>query len=346
MKIKKLKEYKLKDKRRISPRNQIIIGDNLYSAFIFDKGDTSNSRIICLDICTFEEKWTYDYDFIINKIMKSPISNNIVSVCMDGRVEEIDLLEGQLIKEIDLNVNRCGFPSVIVDNKIVTGGIQGSTQTTCIDLKDFKIEWEFDTDGHSYTPLISAGQVYQCTEHYLRCLDLNTGSLIWKVKEASTYLLKAEKFKDLILASGHGLINFYHKHNGRLIKQLRTQTDALNSAIRYITTNEENIYFSDHSGGIYAYECIYLDQYNIETKLLWVFKSDGEIESQLKLYKDYLVFANSNKNLFIINRHTGEECSAVRLKESAEICDILLGEDGSIIIAYEKGYISKFLVGW
>lgn len=143
MKIKKLKEYKLKGKRRISPRNQIIIGDNLYSAFIFDKGDTSNSRIICLDICTFEEKWTYDYDFIINKIMKSPISNNIVSVCMDGRVEEIDLLEGQLIKEIDLNVNRCGFPSVIVDNKIVTGGIQGSTQTTCIDLKDFKIEWEF-----------------------------------------------------------------------------------------------------------------------------------------------------------------------------------------------------------
>lgn len=134
----------------------IIIGDNLYSAFIFDKGDTSNSRIICLDICTFEEKWTYDYDFIINKIMKSPISNNIVSVCMDGRVEEIDLLEGQLIKAIDLNVNRCGFPSVIVDNKIVTGGIQGSTQTTCIDLKDFKIEWEFDTDGHSYTPLISA----------------------------------------------------------------------------------------------------------------------------------------------------------------------------------------------
>jgi len=77
-----------------------------------------------------------------------------------------------------------------------------------------------------------------------------------------------------------------------------------------------------------------------------VFKSDGEIESQLKLYKDYLVFANSNKNLSIINRHTGEECSAVRLKESAEICDILLGEDGSIIIAYEKGYISKFLVGW
>lgn len=343
MKLKKITEYKLKLKRNITPRNLLIIDDHLYIAFIFDQEGWINSRIVCLDVESFEEKWSYDYPFIVNTIQKSPLSDNIISVCMDGIIEEIDRVEGVLLESSSLNVHRCGFSSSIVDNKVVVGGIQGSKLTTCFDLKEADIHWTFDTGGHSYKPLIAEGKVYQCTENYLRCLDFDSGKLIWQAYEESTYLFNIEIFQGVVLASGHGLINFYSIVDGTLIYQINTGVPGSEGAIRHIICINEFIYFSDSSGIMYCYKLLNLSKsFEIDIEVVWTCPSNGAIASKAEVYKDYLIFAHANKELLVLDRMTGNLVASSKLKASAEISNLLVQENGAMYLAYEKGYVNKF----
>ena len=343
MKLKKITEYKLKLKRNITPRNLLIIDDHLYIAFIFDQEGWINSRIICLDVEGFEERWSYDYPFIVNTIQKSPLSDNIISVCMDGIIEEIDSVEGVLLESFSLNVHRCGFSSSIVDNKVVVGGIQGSKLTTCFDLKEADINWTFDTGGHSYNPLIVEKRVYQCTENYLRCLDFDNGKLIWQAYEESTYLFNSEIFQGIVLASGHGLINFYSIIDGTLIYQIKTGVPGSGGAIRHITCIDEFIYFSDSADVMYCYKILKLSKsFEIDIKLVWTYQSNGAIASKAKVYKNYLIFTHANKELLVLDRITGQLVASSKLKASAETSDLLVQDNGAIYLAYEKGYVNKF----
>ncbi|UXX79185.1 PQQ-binding-like beta-propeller repeat protein [Reichenbachiella carrageenanivorans] len=340
MKASKLLEFKLKGERNISSRKPLIIGERIYVPFIFDKKGFVASKMVCLNKNDFEVKWEYDYPFVINNILEST-NGNVLICCMDGKLNELKSQNGELVSTLELEMDRCGHSSAISDNRIVIGGVQGTKKMNCLDLDSQSIKWSFDNGGHSYIPLISNEKVYQCTEKLIRCLELNTGKLIWEATEENTYIFNPISFNELIVVGGHGLINIYDSNKGKLLHQIET---GIRESIRAIISDNNNLYFGDSSGVFYAYEINekknLLGKRSIQSKELWRFESNGSIESLPKIVGESILFMNDDNKLICLNMRSGESNWSFNTKGEAGISSIITDEE-NIFLSVGKGYLYK-----
>jgi outer membrane protein assembly factor BamB len=338
MKVKKIMEYKLKEERNITSRHPLIIDDKLIVPFIFDKKGFVSSRIICLNKSNFEVLWNFDYSFVINNILKSP-ANNLLVCCMDGKLLEIDINDSNSISSFDLKMDRNGQSSIIEDDKIIISGVQGTKITNCFDFKSSQIKWTFDNGGHSYIPHISKDKVYQCTEHNIRCLDLNSGDLIWEANEETTYIFNPVSFKDMIAVGGHGLVNMYDSNNGKLLHQIKTEN---RESIRNIISKDDCIYFGDSSGVFYAYQIDrkkrFLESSKTYSELLWKFQSNGGIESMPAIYGENVMFINDDNKLICLKIRSGEFNCDFNTKGKAGVSGIIV-VNRNIFTSVGKGYV-------
>lgn len=340
MKAQILLEFKLKGERNISSRKPLIMGELLFVPFIFDKKGFVASKIICLSKNSFEVVWEYDYPFVINNILKSTNSNLLVC-CMDGKLNEHNPDNGELLNTFELEMHRCGQSSVIQNSKIVVGGIQGTKKTNCLDLATQSIKWSFDNGGHSYHPLIKNDRVYQCTENNIRCLELNSGDLIWEATEKNTYIFNPVALNEMVVVGGHGLINIYDSNKGKLLHQINT---GIRKSIRAIITENNTLYFGDSSGLFYAYEIKekrnLLGRLKVYSKQLWKFESKGSIESSPIINGESVLFINDDSKLICLDKHFGENKWNFNTKGEAGISGITIeGED--IYLSVGKGYVYK-----
>lgn len=340
MKAKKLLEFKLKGERNISSRKSLIIGEQVYVPFIFDKKGFVASKIICLNKNDFEVSWEYDYPFVINNILEST-NGNILVCCMDGKLNELNLENGELIKTLELEMDRCGQSSAINGSNIIIGGVQGTKKTNCLDLETQSIKWSFDNGGHSYIPLISNEKVYQCTEKKIRCIELDSGKLIWEATEESTYIFNPISLEELIVVGGHGLVNIYDSVKGKLLHQIET---GIRESIRAIIAENNNLYFGDSSGVFYAYEINekknLLGKKSIQSKELWRFESKGSIESLPKIVGESIMFINDDNKLICLDMRSGESKWSFNTKGEAGISSIIT-DDEDIFLSVGKGYVYK-----
>ncbi|GAB1856112.1 hypothetical protein MHTCC0001_09470 [Flavobacteriaceae bacterium MHTCC 0001] len=340
MKAKKLLEYKLKGERNISSRKPLIIGERLFVVFIFDKKGFVASKIICLNKNNFDVQWEYDYPFVINNILKST-TNNLLVCYMDGKLKEFNPKNGDLLNTFELEMDRCGQASIIEENKIVVGGVQGTKLTNCFDLLSHSIKWSFDNGGHSYIPLIKENKVYQCTENKIRCLELSTGNLIWEAYEKSTYIFNPVFLNGIIVVGGHGLINIYDSKNGKRLHQIKT---GVRESIRAIITENNTLYFGDSSGLFYAYKIHHkknlFGTLKINSKQLWNFKSKGSIESLPLTNGKSVLFINDDNKLICLDKETGKNIWDFNTKGEAGISGITI-ENENIYLSVGKGYVYK-----
>lgn len=340
MKATKIHEYKLKGKRNISTRQPLLVGNRLMVLFIYDEKGRSFSRVICFDATTFDIEWEYDYGFVINNIVLSP-QQSLLLACMDGKIEELNLENGQLLHTIDLGLSRSGAVSNVVNNQVVVAGVQGSKETVCVNLENREVVWRFDNGGHSYLPLIVGDKVYQCTERQINCLDASSGAAHWNHSEETTYIFNPALFHELILVGGHGLVNFYHKDSGALLHQIRTNVIE---GIQRIQTDEDKIYFGDTLGKYYCYQIERKEEANgvltVNSKLLWEHETKGEIESVPAFFKSAVLFMNDDNKLISLDKATGALNWKFNTKGKARTSGVLVADE-AIYAAVSKGQVYK-----
>ncbi|WP_196888983.1 PQQ-binding-like beta-propeller repeat protein [Aureivirga sp. CE67] len=340
MKINKVFEFKLKGKRNISSRKPLIIKDKLYVLFLFEEKSYFRSKLICLYINNFDIIWEYDYSFIMNDIMKS-VDNNILICTMDGKLKVLNSDNGELLNTFDLELNRIGGSSNIYDEKIVFGGVQGTRYTNCFNLISQKIEWVYETGGHSYTPLIKNENVYLCSENKIRCFKLNSGKLVWEAFEKNSYIFNPIVMGEMIAVGGHGLVNIYDSNDGELLHQI--DPAGIRESIRAIRAENNILYFGDSAGIFYAYEIKKGKDLNLKSNKLWEYESGRSIESYPEIYGENILFINDDKKLICLNKYHGEMNWKFNTKGEAKISGIVI-ENQNIYLSVSKGYVYKLKI--
>jgi outer membrane protein assembly factor BamB len=339
MTVKKVLEYKLKGERNITSRKPLIIGNRIFVPYIFDKKDFVASKLICLDKDTFDFYWEYYYPFVINNLVFKN-ENSLLVCCMDGQLIELNPNTGDEISIYNLEMDRCGMSSKIEDNQIVVGGIQRTTLTNCFDLSSKSIKWSINNGGHSYIPLIKNGKVYQCTDNTMRCLELNSGKMIWKANEKKSFIFNPILFQEMIVVGGYGFVNFYNCNNGQLLHKIRA---AFKKDIYSIIADHDTIYFGVNTSLFYAFRITskknWLGRIKINSEKLWTFKLNGS-QSIAVIDGNSNMVINDDYKLISLNKSNGAEKWNFNTKGKTVVSGILIDGDDMYISA-EKGYLYK-----
>lgn len=340
MKPTKLKEYKFSGKRDITSRRPLIIEDKLIILFNYNVDGFPHNEIICLNVHNFSILWKYENSFVGNNILKTP-TNNILISYMNGRLIEIDLKTGSPVEKFDLAMKRNGQTSNLYKNKIIISGIQGTEEIICFDFNKRQVLWRVYNQGHSYIPFIYEDKVYQCAEDNIVCLDLISGSTIWKSSKKANYNFNPNNFQSNIVVGGHGIINFYNSINGKLLLQINT---GLEETIYKIISDENAIYFGDTSGIFYAYEITetknLIGTKTLTAKLKWKFNSKGAIQSIPEFLGSKIIFINDDKKLICLDKKHGDLHWQININGEAGISGPVIFEN-TIITSVSKGHVSK-----
>lgn len=340
MKSKLHLEFKLKGERNISSRKPLYYEEKIYIAFVFDKKGFIASKVICLNASSFEFVWEIEHDFVINNLLVSN-QKSILCCCMDGVILELNPNNGHQINSISTGLERVNAASEIFDNKVVVGGIQGSTETVCIDLCNSNILWRFENGGHSYTPTISQNKVFQTTERTIYCLSLKDGKLLWNAHEALTYLFNPIVWNDFVVVGGHGIINIYQIETGKKLLQININQKE---AIYNIVTDNDYIYFGDRGGYFYCYKIDIKQKLfrgeKVVAEQVWKYLSNGSIQSKPALSGNNILIINDGNRLISLNALNGKLNWEFNSKAEAGISGVLVfGND--IYTSVGKGFVYK-----
>lgn len=330
MNINILKEYKLKGERNNRPRQPVIWGDKIYLIFVYDKKGFVESRIQCLQLSSFELIWEYTHNHVINNILVAS-NNTIIAGCMNGIVLSLKPENGEEVWRFTTNESNTGPVSNEYEQKIVFSGIQsGNTSTWSLDIHHGNTIWKQSNNGHSYIPKIYDGHVYNCIGNDIYCLQLADGLQIWTGHEPATYLFNPKIYKQMVLASGHGVVDFYGLKTGE--PKIRIET-GVQSAIREVISDGDDIFFGDEKGFFYSYKV----SDNAAT-LIWKIATEGGIQTIPLIMGNTLFILNDSAKLLIADKETGAIISEKKVKGAGNISGITLHE-GRLYFSCGGGYL-------
>ena len=316
MDIKILKEYKLKSQRNNQPRQPIIFGDKIYLIFVYDKKGFVESKIQCLNIITFGLIWEFTQNHVINNILVSS-GNTLIAGCMNGLVLNFKLENGEEIWRFKTDESNIGPISNEYQMKIVFSGVQArATSTWCLDIQNGNTLWKKSNNGHSYIPKIFDGYLYNCIGNDIYCLNLTDGLQVWTEHESTTYMFNPKIFKNFILASGHGVLNFYDLQTGKL--KIRIET-GVQSLIRETISDDNNIYFGDAKGFFYSYEIL-----KTEATLNWKIATEGSIQTVPAIIDKNIFVLNDSSKLLTIEREKGVIINEKKVKGEGNISGVTI----------------------
>ena len=337
MKVRIINEYKLSGERNVRPRRPLIWNGKLYVIFVYDKRGFFESKIQCLALDTFSLLWEYRHDHVINNLLVTGQETLLVS-CMDGHVKSFDPNDGTLLWDFETPQGNIGLLSNEVAGKVIFSRIQSkATSTWCLDTSEGNIEWVQPNPGHSYTPVIRNNRVYNCIENYLLCLNLDDGSTVWQQHESRTYLLNPHLWGDLVIASGHGVLNFYDAATGTLYRSVETGQE---SAIYRPISDQHHLYFGDETGSFYCYR-LEGSQTDLRVDLLWSVDTGGVIDSFPVLHKNAVLLINNNKKFVALDKQTGERVLEKSIKGEGQYSGITIYEN-KLYFSCGGGYVC----GW
>ncbi len=319
MEIKVIKEYKLKGERNNKPRQPIIFGDKIYLIFVYDKKGFIESRIQCLNIISFDLIWEFSQNHVINNIIVSS-DNTLIASCMNGFILSLNLENGEVIWKFKTDESNIGPVSNEYEKRIVFSGIQARSKSTwCLDTQSGNIIWKQSNKGHSYIPIIYDGYAYNCIDNDIYCLNLTNGIQVWTQNEPSTYLFNPKIFKHLVIASGHGVLNFYDLKFGTLAHTIET---GVRSSIRELIIEENNIYFGDEQGFFYSYSIS-----QTEAILNWKVGTEGSIQTIPAIANKNIFVLNDSSKLLTIDKEKGTIINEKKLKGEGNISGITYSDN-------------------
>lgn len=334
------KMYQLKGERNNSPRQPLVVGDNVLVIFVYDKKGFTESRVQCLTE-DFSLVWEYQHPHVINNLILTS-NNKLLASCMDGQVICFNVENGEQLWRFDNTDSNIGALSNESAGRVVFAGVQGgATSTWCLNTHDGSLAWKQSYKGHSYTPKIHNNLVYNCIGNNIACLNLTDGALVWTQTEPKTYLFNPKVFKEFIIAAGHGIVNFYDLKTGQLKNTLETKVTGLKSSIKEIFTDESNIYFGDESGCFYCY--MYPNFIDVlEIKLKWKLDTGGAISSVPAIKSDEIFLINDGCQFLAMDKKTGQATLKKKIKGKANISGITINKN-RLYFSCHGGHIYSYL---
>ncbi|PZX10123.1 outer membrane protein assembly factor BamB [Breznakibacter xylanolyticus] len=336
------KEYKLKGERNISARKPLIYNNSLYVILCYDKKGFTESRLQCLDLETFELKWEYTHNHVLNNLEIS-LNDKLLCGCMDGEVKCFNPSDGEIVWTFKTEESNIGAISNIYNDKIIFSGVQARGKSTwCLDVNTGKLLWQIENKGHAYIPLIAENKGFFCIGNNIYSISLRDGSLNWEQNEPDTYIFNPKKNGDKIVVGGHGKVNIYDFDSGELILSIET---GIRSSIREICfDSDNNLYFGDEEGNFYCYHFQFIKKLLGKGKFVaekkWSYKAKGGIQGAAALMNESIYFITDGEELISLNIINGELNWDFNTKGKAGISGVSIVND-EIFIACGNGYVYR-----
>ncbi|HVG13257.1 MAG TPA: PQQ-binding-like beta-propeller repeat protein [Flavisolibacter sp.] len=351
MKLTKAAEYQLKGERNNRPRQPLLYGDRLLVVFVYDKKGLTESRIQCLSQQGFALLWEYTHPDVINNIVLSA-NNTVLASCMDGYVLNLDIATGSAIWNFQCRGN-IGPLSNEVASRVVFSGVHGTRATWCLDTATGTKKWSVKNSGHSYRPSIDTDRVFNSAGNDLYCLHLHNGQVLWQAKEPKTYLFNPFAVQDFVIASGHGMLNFYSQKGGKHVSTLYTGLNIQESTseIHEVIADDTSIYFGDRKGLFYCYALPesqagflgWIPGWGSKPVCKWKIETGGGIESIPAFFQNNVLVMNNSRQLFSFSRSSGKVEGEIKIKGAGFISGLSVAKD-SVFYSCYGGYVVKLSV--
>jgi outer membrane protein assembly factor BamB len=247
--------------------------------------------------------WTYKSE---SRTSSSPVIYNQTVYWSDkrGKILGVDF-HGEKLFEYDFATAVEASP-MISDSILYIGRIDGFLSALSLSLKDTL--WNFETLGQiSASPNIGIFEgreavVFGSYDNYLYCIDKATGALINNF-ESGYYINGAVAVMQHYFISGgcDAWLKVIDGENGAVTDSLLLDTYIPASP----AIDDKNCYIADHSGNVYAFE-IERGKIVNSRKMITSTESDGSFVSVPALSKSTLYILSDDRNLYAIDRKTGE----------------------------------------
>ena len=155
--------------------------------------------------------------------------------------------------------------------------------------------WRFATSGKVLsTPAIYKDKLLIGSfDHYLYCLDKNSGQLIWKFQTEAAVLATPLIVDEVIYFGSYDSYFYALDLNGKRLWDYPT-----NNSIHFPAVNiGENIIFADRDKYLY---CL-----NEAKKIIWRKKLADQVTSPLVLVKDQVALALNNGKIILVETRNG-----------------------------------------
>ena len=304
------KEIKIRASQKITAnrigmtRAIFVVGDKLFTGYLWEKENNTYLRISCLDKNNLSVIWEKDilglyyycHPLSDNKMICVGYHNNVI--CLDNdNGETIWKYESDLKNEYGIHF---GVSSNIENNRFVVIGSRKETSESkstydlyCISSINGSLCWHVTIDAHSQFTQIEDGKVYIGTLKSLYCFDVQNGNKIWdiKCKKSGPLILG-----DFIIRAESSTINFYSKENGFCLKSFIVTpelqgtahiesesgytefSNSMFSSIEKLNAYDNNVYACTESGTVYALDVKkkknLFGKLNLNIETLWTFDAE------------------------------------------------------------------------
>lgn len=264
----------------------------------------SHEGLVAFDIATGNRKWRY---VVPNGVEKEPavFNNRLFFGGNDGYFYSINIDSGQEIWKTHIKSEIVSTPAYDAqEGRIYL--ITTSNSLLALEAESGRQVWSYTRqDPSSYsirggtTPLIHKNLIYVgFSEGSFVAFNKSNGTINWEIQ-----LNKNKRFKDIDSSAVIEADRIYVSgYDDKLYVLSATDGEIINKfeAGGYVPVaiSGDTLFYSSTNGKVYA-----LNKESLKIK--WEFVVRGGLPTEISLYKDHVVFGESQGNLVFLNRITG-----------------------------------------
>lgn len=281
------------NRARVLYTDQLLIASN------------SHDGIVAYDIQSGDKKWAY---VVPNGVEKEPVvfNNRLYFGGNDGFFYCINLESGQEVWKTHVKSEIVATPAFDAQEGRVYF-VTTSNSVLALEAESGRQVWSYTRqDPSSYsirggtTPLVHKNLVYVgFSEGSFVAFNKSNGTINWEIQ-----LNKNKRFKDIDASAViDGDKIYVSGYDDRLYVLSSSNGDILNKfeAGGYVpvTLDGSLIYYSSSNGKVYA-----LNKESL--KIVWEYAVTSGLPTELSLYTNYLVFGESQGNLIMLDKTSGD----------------------------------------
>jgi outer membrane protein assembly factor BamB len=198
-------------------------------------------------------------------------------------------------------------------------------------IKKFERIWKNGFGGSvCYSKMFGKRVYFGCMDHYVYCIDADTGEEIWRFKTDGSVLSSvSDVYNNVIYVGGYGgelhAIDF---NSGKEIWRFKTGDKIFCCPIMY----NEKVYFGSKDGNLYCL-CAKTGEE------IWRFKTGDEITSNPGAHEGRIYTGSYDGNFYCLDAETGKEVWRFRVGAEIQIDNKPLINNGIIYIPCWDNYI-------
>jgi len=178
---------------------------------------TGNMGVKCYDMETRNLLWSYEHPQSNVRYSNMAYADGKVFACTSSNAYCVDVSTGTQLWSVDVPP-QTGLRISYYQGNLLVSNIQGTL--TCIDVPTGTKKWELVLPNASQDYILSSASAandrvyFSVMNDSLRCIDINTGNLIWKENIADTHIFAPHLgFDQVIIMAGNSNGTFLRSYD-------------------------------------------------------------------------------------------------------------------------------------